>query len=173
MNGTIDYLSLFWKVLFQFFVPVLILFVLNLNYYLGKLSYIFVSYQSLSMVVSFSAIIGSFGLFGIINVLIILLPINILYFFVLFYIAVVFRERSKISKQSSVMFDGFNNELLFKTLFGFIVIFALSLFAGVLFPIFLKTFLEQKKATFLEYFCLKKHKAPQAAKNNLRYLFLN
>ena len=140
MNGTIDYLSLFWKLLFQFFVPMVILFALNLNFYLGKLSYIFVSYQALSMVVSFSAIIGSFGLFGIINILIILLPINILYFLVLFYLGAVLRNRSKIARRSRFVFDGFDNEFLLKMLFGLLVILVLSLFAGVVLPVFLKTF---------------------------------
>ncbi|MBP3581688.1 MAG: hypothetical protein J6J33_02930 [Clostridia bacterium] len=140
MNGTIDYLSLFWKLLFQFFVPMVILFALNLNFYLGKLSYIFVSYQALSMVVSFSAIIGSFGLFGIINILIILLPINILYFLVLFYFGAVLRNRSKIARRSRFVFDGFDNEFLLKMLFGLLVILVLSLFAGLVLPVFLKTF---------------------------------
>lgn len=140
MNGTIDYLSLFWKILFQFVFPIFILFVLNLNYYIGKLSYVFVCYQSLSMVVSYSAIIGSFGLFGIINVFVILLPINIFYFVLLFYFAAIFRERSKLTNYSRIFLDGFDNVFLIKIIFGAGVILLLSLLAGVMLPMFLKTF---------------------------------
>ncbi len=140
MNGTVDYLSLFWKVLFQFFISVLILFLLNLNFYLGTLSYIFIAYQAMTMVVSYSAIIGSFGVFGIINVLIILLPVNLTFFVLLFYFGTIFRERSKIPKISGVMFDGFNSEMRLKILFGLLLLLVLSLLAGVVLPTFFKIF---------------------------------
>ena len=140
MNGTADYLSIFWKCLFQVFIPLLILFLLSFNYYLGKLSYLFVLYQSASMVVSYSAIIGSFGFFGILNVLIIMIPVNLIYFLCLFYFGTICRIRSVTIKNLNNILSGLDNEFFIKTVIAFIIIFLLSLFAGVLLPIFFKTF---------------------------------
>lgn len=140
MNGTIDYLSFFWKVLFQFLFPLLLLFVLNINYYIGQLSYLFVGGQSALMVISFSAIISSFGIFGIMNVVFLLVPINLLYFLCLLYFGAVCRNRSKISKLDKNCLSGFDTDFLYKIAFGVLLIVVISFLASVIVPTIFKTF---------------------------------
>ena len=140
MNGTIDYLSLFWKVLFQFMFPLILLFVLNINYYIGKLSYLFIGGQSALMVISFSAIISSFGIFGIMNVVFILLPINLLYFLCLLYFAVICRERSKVGLFDKNMLSGLDNDFFSRVAIAMLMTIVVSVFASVVVPTLFKTF---------------------------------
>ena len=140
MNGTIDYLGFFWKVLFQLLMPILLLFVINLNYYTGMLSYFFVSYQSASMVVSFSAVITTYGFFGIFNVFCLLLPINTIYFICLLFFCVTCRERSVKSLRSKKFNIGFNDEFYLKSIIAVVSVIVVSLLASVIVPITLKTF---------------------------------
>lgn len=140
MNGTIDYLAFFWKVLIQFFCPLVLLLVLNLNYYLGILSYLFVAYQAGAMVVSYSAIITSYGFSGIFNVFCLLLPINIIYFACLIFYGVTCRVRSKEALLDKRFASGFDNDFHIKTIVAIVFVVLLSLLASVVIPLTLKTF---------------------------------
>ncbi len=140
MNGTIDYLAFFWKVLIQFFCPLVLLLVLNLNYYLGLLSYLFVGYQAGAMVISYSAIITSYGFSGIFNVFCLLLPINIIYFACLIFYGVTCRTRSKQALFDKRFASGFDNDFHTKTIVAIVFVVLLSFLASVVIPLTLKTF---------------------------------
>jgi len=139
INGTIGTGSLFWKKLIQLFLPMIIIFILNLNYYLGLLSYIIIAYQSGLLTLTIFAIVSTYGISGVLNVLFIILPINILYILVLIYFAVVCLIRSYNAKRNKCFALNFkSNEFILSILIGFLCVLLITLVGTIIIPLFLK-----------------------------------
>lgn len=138
LNGTANYSGLFWKSVFQFILPVLILFLLNLNYYVGFFSYLFVGYQSALFVLTCSAIVETYGFSGVLAVLFFLIPANLILFCAVFFAGTTFRERSRLSLDEKLFQAGFDSLFFIKFTITVVVIFLLSFLVSFVFPIFLK-----------------------------------
>ena len=138
MNGTIDSSVLFWEKLLVFIVPVILFFLLSLNYYSSFIQLLFLTYQSALLVLSCSALILTYGFSGFLNVIFITVPINLLYFFVLMFFGVTNISRSKMAFKYKNFAEGFDYVYLFKTLSVVIAIVLISFSACVIYPLVLR-----------------------------------
>ena len=138
INGTADYFGLFWKKFLSFSVPVVLICLVSLNYFSGYICYLFITYQSSLFVLSCSAVIKTYALSGFLNVLFIMIPINIVYFGVLFYLVAVCMKRSRLASKYKTFGYGFDEIYFFKVAMCVGVLLMVSFFACMLYPIFLK-----------------------------------
>lgn len=139
INGSSETSKLFWTSLFKMTVPLLLIFLCSLNYYVGLLSYILVTYQSALFVLSLVATISLSGFAGIFVVIFVYLPLNICFLFALTLFAINCMTRSKQSLKLKNFSEGFNSSW-----FWFGVVASLSLvllvcvFGAWIYPLFLK-----------------------------------
>lgn len=138
INGTAETAVLFWKKLLAFFMPLLLLFVLGLNYYSSLLSYIFITYQSTLLMLSCGAIVKTYGFSGFFNVLLITLPINLIYFCVLIFFAATCILRSKVALKNKLFKYGFDEMFFLKTMITLVAILLLCIIVCVVYPLFLR-----------------------------------
>lgn len=138
INGTADYFGLFWKRFLSFLVPTILIFVVTLNYFLGFVGYLFITYQSALFVLSCSAVIKTYALSGFLNVLFIMIPINVIYFGVLFYLVVVCMKRAKLASRYKSFAYGFDGVFFSKISICVGVLLFVSFFACIIYPIFLR-----------------------------------
>lgn len=108
----------------------LIIFLLNLNFYSGLLSYLFVSYQGASLALSVIAIVSEFGFSGLLIVIFLQLPINLILFGLNFIFSSVCLRRSCLSQKYKQFGFGFDDKtfwaivlliVAFGVLFSFLV----------------------------------------------------
>ena len=139
INGTTSVGSYFWKQLLSFVFPLIILFVLNLNFYVGLVSYVLVSYQSMLFVMSMSSVVSIYGISGILNVIFVMFPVNLLYLCLLIFFAVTCSKRSFDAMKYKYFGYGFGDDgFLIKLLIGFIGVIVLSILATIIYPLILK-----------------------------------
>lgn len=79
INGTASLSSIFWKKFLYFFIPLLLIFLISLNFYLSHISFVLVSYQTALFVMSSYALVSLYGFSGVLNLLFLMLPVNLLY----------------------------------------------------------------------------------------------
>ena len=77
VNGKVDFGKESAKLILSFIAFQTIIFLLNLNFYSGLLSYVLISYQSSLMFLSLVALISRYGFSGILTSLFLILPINV------------------------------------------------------------------------------------------------
>ena len=78
VNGKADFGKQSVKIMLSFLVFQAIVFLLNLNFYSGLVSFVLVSYQSSLLYLSISALISSHGFSGVLTTLFLILPVNII-----------------------------------------------------------------------------------------------
>lgn len=137
LNGTIDSSVLFWNKLLVFLVPLILFFLCSLNYYSSFLQVAFVVYQSTLLVLSCSAIVLSYGFSGVLNILFVTLPVNLLYFAVLIFYGVTNMSRSKMAFRYKNFLEGFNQVYFIKTLISVLSVLILCFIACVIYPVIL------------------------------------
>ena len=138
INGTADYMGLFWKKFMSFVIPTILLFLLSLNYYLSFCCYLFITYQMALFVLSGSAVVQLYAMSGFLNVLFFMLPINLVFFAVMFYeIATVLRRVRSAYKYKDFSY-GFDEVFWIKLGVCVLVLALLSFCACVVIPLFLK-----------------------------------
>ena len=77
VNGKADFGKQSMKIMLSFIVFQIIIFLLNLNFYSGLLSFLLVSYQSSLLFLSLSALVSEYGFSGVLTTLFLILPVNI------------------------------------------------------------------------------------------------
>lgn len=77
VNGKIDFSREVMKLIYNFLAFQIVVFLLNLNFYTGLLSYVLVSYQTALMFLSMVAIVSQMGFSGILRIILLMLPINL------------------------------------------------------------------------------------------------
>ena len=77
VNGKADFGKQSMKIILSFISFQIIVFLLNLNFYSGLLSFLLISYQSSMFYLSLSALILEYGFSGVLTSLFLILPINI------------------------------------------------------------------------------------------------
>lgn len=138
INGTANSIEIFSEKLLIFLLPVLLIFLLGLYYYTSLLSFVFVIYQSALLVMSCGSLIRVYGLSGLLNVLLVTIPINLLYFVALIFFAVTCISRSKQALISKRFSEGFDEIFFIKVLMTILYIVIISFYATVVLPLFLK-----------------------------------
>ncbi len=139
INGTANISELFWNQIFKFLVPLILLFLLGLNFYSSLISFIFITYQSTIFVMSASAIISLYGLSGILNFLLIMLPVNLIYFAGLIFFSITVIARARQANIQRNFAYGFDREFLLKVLAVVIFVILLSAISSLIYPLFLKS----------------------------------
>lgn len=139
INGTYSISEVFWNQFFKFLLPLVLIFILSLNYYSSLLSFIFITYQSAVFIMSVSAIISLYGMSGILNFIFIMLPINLIYFAVMAFFMICVIGRSRLASRYHEFGFGFERQFLVKLLISVCFIFFLCILASLIYPLFLKS----------------------------------
>jgi hypothetical protein len=138
VNGTVNISEIFGNKLSSFICPMLFIFLLNLNFYVGIMSYIFVCYQSILFVMSMASIVSLYGFSGILNVLFVMLPINLIYFVLLSFFLVQCLSRSYEALKNKKFTYGFCQDFYLKIGASFVAVFLLVAIFVIIYSVFLK-----------------------------------
>jgi len=132
-------LSLFFLNFKSLIIPCLVIFLLYTNRYTGFLAYFYMGYQGILLGASVTSVIGEAGIAGALNSLLIILPINLLNFFIMTSFLVVCYKRLMIAKIQRLSFM-YSIRLFIGSFLGCLLgaIFA-SFVYGFIYPILLKT----------------------------------
>lgn len=139
INGTLSISELFWNQFYKFLLPLILIFILGFNYYTSFLSFIFITYQASIFIMSGAALISLFGLSGILNFLLIMLPVNLLYFAVLAYFIAITASRARLALRYHDFIYGINNSFIFRLTLAFALIIVICILTGLIYPLFLKS----------------------------------
>jgi len=142
ITGEASYLSIFYSRIKDICLCVLIIFILNITIYTSFLSYIFVGYQMCLLVLSCAALIIMYGFSGILNVILIMLPINILNYFILNIInSLCVGRASRQRRFKESFFSSFKgNDYFVSFCICLLVILVLCAFNCFVMPLFIKSF---------------------------------
>lgn len=139
INGESLSSSEFWKNIFSFLMPLVLVLLFSLNYYLNTLSFIVFIYQSSLLFLTCLALIMTYGFLGLIKVLFIILPINILYFCLLAFFVVVCSNRAAVSQRQKCFLVGFEKSFWIKIILCFLATILISIVSYFILPIILKS----------------------------------
>lgn len=117
VNGSVSYSKEATKLIFKLLMVDLLVFVLNLNFYSGLISYAIISYQSCLMFLSIVAQISAYGFTGFLIVLFLQLPVNLVMFALNIAFAVTCLERSYNATLSKNFALGFQDKSFWLTIF--------------------------------------------------------
>ena len=139
INGSIKVGSVFGKYLWKLLLPLFLIFVLGLNFYLCLFSYLIIGYQSSVLIMSIFAIISTYGLSGVFNVLFIVLPVNLIYITTLIIFATENLKRSYNAKRIKKFAVGYaGDKFIFSLCVSVCCIVLISLVGSIIIPLFLK-----------------------------------
>ncbi len=139
INGSIKAGSVFWKYLWSLVLPLLLIFLLGLNFYLCLFSYVLIAYQSSVFAMSVFAIISTYGFSGMLNVVFIILPINIVYILALILFASENLIRSYEAKKIKRFTHNYgSNEFIFVSIVSLLSVVLICFVGLVIIPLFLK-----------------------------------
>jgi len=116
----------------------IILFACCLSVYSSFLGYAFFAYQGFIFAASCCQIISTFGLLGIINVVVILIPINLALFGIMAYFTAVSIERALLARKYKMSFKSsfaykqyYWREICFSVLFGVLFVIIVGVICGI------------------------------------------
>ena len=137
--GEISGVSLFFKNFGVLLISSLIIFLLFTNNFTKLLAFVYLGYQGLLLGATITTVIAESGIAGILNSLVIIIPINAMNFFVLISVLVVCSKCLNLRKSQHLSF--FHAIKIFFTKFLVCMIGAVvcSLIYGFIYPILLKT----------------------------------
>lgn len=122
VNGKVDFSKETMKLVLSFLVYQGIVFLLNLNFYSGLLSYVLTAYQSSLMFLSVTALISSHGFGGIMTAIFLVLPVNLVLISANILFSGLCIERSYNALKFRCFSHGFDKNfwyiILFFVLFG-------------------------------------------------------
>lgn len=141
ISGTASYSSIFWSRLTSLLICVLLIFVFNLVRETAFLNYIYLAYQFCLIVLSSSAIITMYGLSGILNVIFFMLPINLINYGLICFMAVISEQRSALAKQYRLSFVSSFKEVSYfkKFLIALLIVFVFCLIYSFVYPLVFKS----------------------------------
>lgn len=116
VKGSISYSYEATKLIFKLLIVELLIFVLNLNFYSGLISYAIISFQSTLMFLSIVAQISEYGFTGFLIVLFLQLPVNLIMFALNIVFAVTCLERSYNASASKNFSLGFQDKSFWLTI---------------------------------------------------------
>ncbi len=142
ITGTASYSSIFYSRLYDVLICVVIIFVLTLTSYTGILAYIFLGYQMALIVLSSAALITLYGITGILNVIFLVVPINIVNIVLFAFTLAIGLERANEQRRYKLGFVASFKETnyFFKLLLSAGALFVVCLVSSFVLPLFLKSF---------------------------------
>lgn len=142
ITGDAPYTSIFYSRLINVLLCVVIIVVLNLTIYTSFIGYVFMGYQAALMVLSSAAVITMYGLPGILNVVLFILPVNIANILIMSMLLVTGTERAKLQSSYKLKFaESFKENNYFMRLLIFVAaLFVLCLFHSFILPLLIKSF---------------------------------
>ena len=138
INGTAELGELFWSQVTKFILPLILIFVCCLNVYSGIIGFIFITYQSALLVLTSSALISLYGFSGVLNVLLVTVPINLIYFTVLGVFLVFNFRRSLLAKKYKYFSFGFSKNYFLVVIGGFVATLLIAIISSFVYPLFIK-----------------------------------
>ena len=139
INGSLKVGSIFGKYLWKLILPLFLIFILGLNFYLSLFSYLIIGYQSSVLIMSIFAMVSTYGLSGVLNVLFIILPINLVYILVLIIFATENLKRSYYANKLKRVGYGFaDNKYIIVSCVSLGCVILITLFGSIIIPLFLK-----------------------------------
>lgn len=139
INGTIHFSEIFFDRIFRFCYPLVIIFVLGLNFYTCILSYVFISYQFVIFIMTISAIINVYMFSGIMISIFFIIPVNLLFFSCLIVMSVICLERSSLANRTKYFKEAYDRCYFSKVALCFLFMAILSLFIAFILPLLLKS----------------------------------
>lgn len=140
INGEFVGGKVFWKKLMSLLSPMVIIFILNLNYYFSYFSFLVIAYQGMVLTLTIFAVVSTYGLSGVLNSLFLILPINIIYIAILIYFSAVCFHRSKTAKwQKNFFYNIKDNKFLMGIIISVLLVILLSFLISVIIPLVLKS----------------------------------
>lgn len=135
--------SIFFTKLLEFLFVFVLVFLFCLSIYSTFLAFLFVSYQAFLLVIVCSTIIGLYDFVGILNVILIIIPINLLFFALLFFVVSISTLRAFDAKRFNMNLGvSFKYSKYFQTLTLCVVLaIAISFVFAFILPLLLKCFL--------------------------------
>lgn len=131
--------NLFFQNFWALLLPLVIIFVLSLNKYTKFLSFFYLSYQGLLLGASIASVIMESGVAGGLNTLFIIIPINLLNFFVLVSGLIINYKRQTIAKIQRLSL-GYSLKVFASAYLGLVLGMILaSLIYGIVYPLLLKS----------------------------------
>ena len=142
ITGTASYLSIFSSRIFDAILCVLIVFLLSLNRYIAFFGYIFLGYQMSLVVLTSAAVITLYGIGGVINTILFIVPINLVNFVALSFILCVGLERAKLQSVYGLRFgDSLKESSYFLKFFiGLLVLLLTCIISSFILPLVIKSF---------------------------------
>lgn len=142
ISGTAEYGSIFWSRFLSLFLCVVLIFCFNIIRETAFLNYFYLAYQMCLIVLSASAIITVYGLYGIINVILFVVPINLVNFCLLSYLSVLSMDRAYFWKSFRTTFVSSFKEVSYvkKFLITLSLLFVFCIVYSFVFPLILKSF---------------------------------
>ena len=135
-------LNFFYSKALNSFVAFILIFVSALSYYSSFLVGVFFVYQGLIFSASCCQIIALYKLMGIVNVFVLLIPINAILFALLIYFSVVCVERAYLAKKYNISFKnsfGFKRYYWREIILSFVSTNILILVISILYSIVLRS----------------------------------
>ncbi len=140
INGEYVGGKVFWKKLLSLLSPMIIIFILHLNYYFSYFSFFVIAYQGMVLTLTIFAVVSTYGISGVLNSLFLILPINIIYIAILIYFSAICFYRSKVAKgQKNFLYNIKDNGFLMGTIMSVLFVILLSFFVSVIVPQILKS----------------------------------
>lgn len=141
ISGTASYSSIFWSRLTSLLICVLLIFVFNLVRETAFLNYIYLAYQFCLIILSSSAIITMYGLSGVLNVIFFMLPINLINYGLICFMAVISEQRSAFAKQYRLSFVSSFKEVSYfkKFLVALLIVLVFCLIYSFVYPLVFKS----------------------------------
>ncbi|MBQ7452966.1 MAG: hypothetical protein IJS68_01715 [Clostridia bacterium] len=143
ISGSASTVSIFLSKLFESVVCFLLIYIFCLSSATALLSYVFFGYQNFLLAISCSVIIDIYGFPGVLNVAILIIPINLAVIFVMALAISVARIRAMEAKKyneplsASFKMSGFYK----KYLIVFLLMIVVCLIYSFIMPLLLKSFL--------------------------------
>ena len=145
INGTADYFKIFWNKFSAFILPLVLIVGLGLHFYSTFFIYLFLAYQSSLFILSCTALIKIYGISGFLNVLLFVVPINLVYMLALICVSAICISRSLEALKNKQFLYGYNQSYFSKITLVILFIFVLTLTLSLIMSVFLKN------ANFLFY----------------------
>ena len=142
ISGTAGYTEIFKARLLNMFICVILLFAFNIVWQTAFLNYFYLAYQMTLIVLSSSAVISLYGFTGIINVVLFVIPINLVNFAILSFLSVSSMERASYARHYQLGFTSSIKETSYLKKFAMsvLLLFAFCLVYSFVLPLIFKSF---------------------------------
>ena len=139
VNGTACLSELFWSKFISFVVPMLVIVLLGMNFYLSLFSYVLFGYQFSVFIMTIYSIIDIYGFAGVVDSFLLIIPLNLLFFCVMIFLSVTCLQRSRLANRYKYFAEGYDFVYFLKVAICLILCLMLSAIISFVYPLILKS----------------------------------